>query len=156
MGTMHPDELPTDPTLVTRLLTDQFPTWAGLPVERVPSPGTVNALYRLGDDLVVRLPLVPWAADGIVEEYALYQRLTPLRARIAPLRIPEPLALGQPAFGYPCPWSVYRWLDGTNPVPTSLTDPVTLATDLATFARTIRTLDPTNAPDAYRGGPLTT
>jgi aminoglycoside phosphotransferase (APT) family kinase protein len=163
MGKMHADELTTDESLVNRLVADQFPTWAGLPVRRVPSPGTVNALYRLGDDLVVRLPLVPWGADGVTEEYDLYRCLSPLRARIAPVRMPEPLALGQPAAGYPCPWAIYGWLEGTNPDPNTLAHTgtgtaaaVDLATDLATFALAMRSLDPTGAPDAYRGGPLTT
>ena len=156
MGTMHADELATDESLVTRLVTGRFPAWAGLPVRRVPSPGTVNALYRLGDDLVVRLPLVPWGAAGVTEEYDLYRCLDPLRARIAPIRIPEPVALGDPAAGYPCPWAVYRWLDGSNPDPDALADPVTLATDLATFALAVRSLDPAGAPHAYRGGPLAT
>ncbi|MEV5135938.1 hypothetical protein AB0K87_36940 [Streptomyces sp. NPDC053705] len=53
---MHADGTTTDAALVQRLLAAQFPAWAGLPVERVGSHGTVNAIYRLGTDLVVRLP----------------------------------------------------------------------------------------------------
>jgi aminoglycoside phosphotransferase (APT) family kinase protein len=53
---MHTGEVDTDGLLVRRLLSAQFPQWADLPVTPVPSAGTDNALYRLGDDLVVRLP----------------------------------------------------------------------------------------------------
>ena len=61
---MHQDEVDTDVSGVGRLLASQFPQWADLPIEPVPSTGTVNAIYRLGDDLCVRLPRVdPWAAD---------------------------------------------------------------------------------------------
>lgn len=171
MTKMHADELPIDEPLVARLLAGRFPDWAGRPLRRVPSPGTVNALYRLGDDLVVRLPMVPRGADGVTAEYDLYRRLDPLRARLGAVRIPEPLALGEPAAGYPCPWAVYRWLPGVNPDPDQLAHAGTaaerdrvahgsaaanLAADVAAFAVAVRSLDPAGAPDAYRGGPLAT
>ena len=53
---MHADEVDTDPALVGRLLAAQFPHWANLPIEPVLPMGTDNALYRLGDDMVARLP----------------------------------------------------------------------------------------------------
>ena len=53
---MHDDELEIDAPLVRRLLEEQFPEWATLPLERVELMGTDNALYRLGDRMVVRLP----------------------------------------------------------------------------------------------------
>ena len=46
----------------------QLPEWASLPIERVPSSGTDNALYRLGDDMVVRLPRIHWAVAGLERE----------------------------------------------------------------------------------------
>ena len=51
---MHDDEVHTDGFLVGRLLASQVPQWANLPIQPVQSAGTVNAQYRLGDDLVVR------------------------------------------------------------------------------------------------------
>ena len=58
-GRMHADEVDTDPPLVSRLLADQFPQWAHLPIERFESSGTDNAIYRLGEDMAVRLPRIP-------------------------------------------------------------------------------------------------
>jgi len=55
-GPMHAHEAPIDDSLVRELLAAQFPHWADLPLKRVTSSGTVNALYRLGDDMAVRLP----------------------------------------------------------------------------------------------------
>jgi transposase len=49
----HPDQLSIDTTLVRRLLADRFPAWAGLPITPVASAGTVNAIYRLGNELCV-------------------------------------------------------------------------------------------------------
>jgi aminoglycoside phosphotransferase (APT) family kinase protein len=60
---MHDDELDTDVPLVRRLVAAQFPRWAHLPIERVASAGTDNALYRLGTDLVARLPRIQWAGE---------------------------------------------------------------------------------------------
>lgn len=53
---LHADEVPTDAGLVRRLLGAQFPQWADLPIERFNSSGTTNAIYRLGEDMAVRLP----------------------------------------------------------------------------------------------------
>ena len=107
---MHKEEISTDAGLVGRLLAAQFPQWASLPIQRVASAGTDNALYRLGSELVVRLPRIPWA----VGQVALEHRWLPDFAPQLPLTIPAPLAMGAPGEGYPYPWSVYRWLDGEN------------------------------------------
>ncbi|MGH3695206.1 MAG: hypothetical protein ACRDRX_14670 [Pseudonocardiaceae bacterium] len=53
---MHPDEADTGPTVVRRLLSAQFPRWGNLPIEPVLFAGTDNAIYRLGDEMAVRLP----------------------------------------------------------------------------------------------------
>jgi aminoglycoside phosphotransferase (APT) family kinase protein len=58
---MHEHEVHTDADLVRRLLRVQFPVWAELPIERVASSGTDHALYRLGDELLARLPRIDWA-----------------------------------------------------------------------------------------------
>lgn len=65
---MHPDAHPVDEDLVRRLIAGQFPRWADLPVERLPSPGTVNVMYRLGDDMVIRLPMLAGGAEDVAME----------------------------------------------------------------------------------------
>jgi aminoglycoside phosphotransferase (APT) family kinase protein len=147
---MHPDELEIDAALVGRLLNGQFPRWADLSLERVPSAGTDNALFRLGDDLVVRLPRIGWAVDQVSLEHEWLPRLAPH----LPLAIPAPLAQGAPAEGYPWPWSVQRWLPGVNPVVGGLSDPLLLAADLAHFITALHAIDPAGGPHASRGVPL--
>ena len=151
-GKLHADELDIDAALVRRLLAAQFPQWAALPTERVPSGGTDNALYRLGDDLVVRLPLAEWAANGLDKELMWLPRLAPM----LPVAIPVVLGTGEPAEGYPLPWAVYRWLDGETPTIDRIPDPGLLATDLAAFIAALQRIDPASGPPAYRGGPLDT
>ncbi|MFD5632706.1 aminoglycoside phosphotransferase family protein [Streptomyces sp. NPDC127077] len=148
---MHADETLIGDALVRRLLDGQFPRWARLPLKRVRSAGTVNALYRLGDDMVVRLPRVADGADDAVKEHAWLPRLAPM----LPFPVPEILGLGTPTAAYPWHWSVLRWLDGDTPAPGALTDPGQLAADLGAFVTALRGIDLPGGPDAYRGTPLT-
>ncbi|WP_433263730.1 aminoglycoside phosphotransferase family protein [Actinosynnema sp. CS-041913] len=145
---MHPDEPTIDPPLVRRLLVERCPAWADLPLRRVRSAGTDNAMYRLGDDMVVRLPRVGWAVDSITHEYEWLSRLAPH----LPVAVPEPLALGEPTADYPWPWAVYRWLDGENPTHV----PPGFAQDIAGFVAELRGLRLPDPPVAGRGKPLAT
>ena len=149
-GQLHPGMHPIDVNLVRRLIAEQFPRWAGLAVERIPSGGTVNAMYRLGDDMVVRLPLVHGGANDVSRE----RTWLPLLAPHLPTTVPEVLGEGQPAQGYPWPWSVYRWLAGENPEAGALSEPVLLAADLAEFVAAMRSITLPGAPQAHRGGPV--
>ncbi|MCT9089048.1 aminoglycoside phosphotransferase family protein [Streptomyces sp. ASQP_92] len=149
---MHPDEHPMSDDLVRRLIAGQFPRWAGRAVERFASGGTVNAMYRLGDDLVVRLPLVAGGAGDVLMEQEWLPRLAPL----LPTPIPEVLGFGRPAQGYPWPWSVYRWRNGENPEAGALREPLALAEDLAGFVKAMGSVTLPGAPTAHRGGPLGT
>jgi aminoglycoside phosphotransferase (APT) family kinase protein len=149
-GQMHPGMHPIDDALVRRLVAGQFPQWAGLAVERWASGGTVNAMYRLGDDMVVRLPLVRGGAEDVSMEQEWLPRLAPQ----LPTRIPEVLGAGVPAQGYPWPWSVYRWLAGEHPEAGALSEPMLLAEDLAAFVAAMRSITLPAAPRAHRGGPV--
>lgn len=148
---MHADEVDTDVPLVRRLIAAQFPGWAGLPVVPVDSSGTDNAMYRLGDSMVVRLPRVPGAVPGI----AMEQRRLPELAPRLPVAAPVPLAAGRPGEGCPWPWTVGPWLDGENPDPAHLADAPGLARDLAAWIAALRRVVPDpDAPSARRGVPL--
>ena len=105
---MHADELPIDAALVRRLVAAQFPEWAELPLEPVRYFGTDNAIYRLGDELSLRLPRREHNVLGLRKELHWLPRLAPL----LPLAIPEPVATGEPGEGYPLEWAVYHWLPG--------------------------------------------
>lgn len=145
---MHADEIEIDTPLVAQLLADQFPHWANLALAPVPSAGTDNALYRLGDELAVRLPRIHWAVRQVEREMAWLPKLAPH----LPLAIPTPLAVGEPGHGYPWRWGVYGWLAGANPDAALAASPQT-ALDLAAFVAAIQQIDPTDAP-AGRGVPL--
>jgi aminoglycoside phosphotransferase (APT) family kinase protein len=154
---MHADEVPIDATLVRRLLAAQFPRWAGLPLAPVLPWGTDNALYRLGDDLAVRLPRRPQTVAQLEKE----RRWLPVLAPRLPLAIPAPLAAGEPAEGYPLAWGIYRWLDGAPATETPIADHAAAAADLVAFIAALQAIDPTDGPrpgpdNAWRGVPLAT
>jgi aminoglycoside phosphotransferase (APT) family kinase protein/RimJ/RimL family protein N-acetyltransferase len=147
---MHVDEVHTDSELVRRLLRAQHPQWADLPIRRVPSAGTDNAMYRLGDELVARLPRIDWAVGNVAKE----QRWLPFLAPQLPLAVPVPIAHGEPTKEFPYPWGVARWLPGELATLDRLDDPAQAARDLAAFVRALRAVDPSDGPRHKRGGSL--
>ena len=154
---MHADEVDTDVSLVRRLVAAQFPRWADLPIEQVRSGGTDNAIYRLGNDMAVRLPRHRRTTGPLKKERQWLPKLAPL----LPLAVPVPLADGMPAEGYPFEWSVYRWLKGEDATIQPLTDLDRAATDLAQFVAALQRVDPTDGPppgehNGFRGEPLAT
>jgi aminoglycoside phosphotransferase (APT) family kinase protein len=149
---MHDDEVPTDVGLVRRLLAEQFPAWAELPLERFRSTGTAFAVYRLGPELAVRLPRIGSAVDQVRRD----AEWLPLVRPHLPVAVPEPVAVGEPGCGYPWPWAVHRWVPGSNPVPGAVADPVGLAADLAGLVTAVRRIDLAGGRAARRGFPLAT
>jgi len=144
---VHADQVDIDTPLVRELVAAQFPQWAALPLEPVDSSGLVNAVYRLGTDLSVRLPLRPTITDEVRREQAKLAALAPF----LPVAIPSVEAIGSPTDAFPGEWSVHRWLSGTNPSPDALADPRRLATDLAAFVDAFRRIDLPDRPPAYPG-----
>ena len=122
----------------------------------VRSHGTVNALFRLGEDVVLRFPLQP-RLDArhraeLVREQALARQIAPQ----VPLAVPEPLGLGEPGEGYAGPWTAYRWIEGDPASPETITDESEFACGLADFVAAFRAM-PTGGQGwdgSTRGGPL--
>ena len=107
-------------------------------------------MYRLGDDLAVRLPRIHWAVDNIAKE----RKWLPILAPHLPLAVPLPVAVGEPEAAFPHPWSVVQWLPGELATLERLDDPVRAALDLAAFVRALQSIDATGGPRHRRGGPL--
>src|SRR5262245_12989851 len=152
---MHRDEVTVEETVVRRLLAAQFPEWADLPLEAVEPRGTDNRLFRLGDELVVRLPCRERTVATLIRERAWLPRL----AGRLPLEIPLPVAAGEPGVGYPWTWSVYPWLDGENAMDAPVADLAQAAVDLAALLDALRCVDPDGGPgpgeeNFFRGAPL--
>lgn len=148
---MHPDEVDTDSELVRRLIAEQHPRWSSLPIAPVLPRGTDNALYRLGIEMVVRLPRRGINVPALRMELEWLPRLAPH----LPFSIPEPLATGVAGVGFPFPWTIYRWIDGLPATPDRLRDERDTALDLARFIVALRLVDAAGGPPpGGRGGSL--
>ena len=142
---MHDGEVDIDAGLVGRLVAEQFPHLADLPITEVRSTGTVNAIYRLGDRLCARLPRVAEWAPDLDREWRWLPELAPR----PPLRVPEPVGRGRPGGSYPFSWAIYGWIDGQPYADRLVDDERRAAEDLARFVVDLRRIDPVAAP---RGG----
>jgi aminoglycoside phosphotransferase (APT) family kinase protein len=153
---MQRDNVRIDASLVRRLIATQFPQWAHLPIRPVELGGWDNRTFHLGEEMTVRLPSAAAYSLQVEKEHRWLPRLAPN----LPLPIPVPLAMGQPADGYPWHWSVYRWLDGEIATIEGIADLQQFARDLAHFLVTLYRIDPASGPppgphNFFRGGPLT-
>jgi aminoglycoside phosphotransferase (APT) family kinase protein len=140
---IHADEIRATAEQVHRLVADQCPQWADLPVTPLPDnvEGTDHVLFRIGDQLVARMPKIAWAVDQADSD----ARWLPMLSSHLPLRVPVPLHLGEPGAGYPWRWTVVPWIAGTTP-PRLGCDDVPLAGDLAAFTRALHGVDPAGGP----------
>jgi aminoglycoside phosphotransferase (APT) family kinase protein len=144
---MHADELELDVELVRGLLQEQFPHWADLQLERVRFEGTDNAIFRLGEEMAVRLPRTEEKGNAPARELETLRRLGPH----LPLATPKPIVLGRPGRGYPCPWAIHSWVPGE----TAGGEVSGAGPPLAEFIGALQAVDTTEAPSALRGRPLT-
>ena len=155
MKRMHVDEVAIDAGLVCRLLAAQFPQWASLEISYVEPAGTEHAIYRLGEEMMARLPRTPRVAVQPAIDHCWLPKLAPL----LPLRLPVPIALGEPGEDYPWPWSICAWIEGEPATSERLADPTQTASDLAEFIGALQRvdLDPGPIPgpnNSWRGVPL--
>lgn len=154
-GDMPAAEVDISTDLVRRLVARQFPDLDGLQVEPLAS-GWDNALFRLGDDLVVRMPRRRLGVPLIDHE----QRWLPVIAPRLPLPIPAPVRCGVADDVFPWPWSICPYFPGTSVLALvagggSLTDPTAEAARLGAFVAALQKPAPSDAPDnPFRGVPL--
>ncbi len=135
---MHEDQVDIRPATVVRLVRAQFPRWRELTVRPLSSYGTVNALFRLGADLVARFPLQPSLDEERrvdLEREQAYARL--LQDHVG-LDVPVPEAVGDPGPGYAGYWSVWRWVEGTTAEPDHVQDRPRFGRDLAALVQAVR------------------
>ena len=135
---MHEDEVDIDADLVGRLVAEQFPELADLPITAFRSTGTVNAIYRIGDHLYARLPRMKGWAQDLDREWHWLPQLAPHLS----LRVPEPVGKGHATSSYPFAWAIYGWIDGQPYADELIADERQAARDLAQFVVELRTMDP--------------
>ncbi|MFF1301563.1 aminoglycoside phosphotransferase family protein [Streptomyces sp. NPDC058307] len=138
---MHDDQVDVTPEIVAVLIQEQFPRWSGKAIRLVPSAGTVNAIFRIGDDLSARFPLRLADAAEALEALEKEAEASAELVKVSPVPVPEPVALGGPGAGYPMPWSVQTWLPGTVASDADPSGSDAFAEDLAAFIAALRDVD---------------
>ncbi|WP_207926134.1 phosphotransferase [Actinocrispum wychmicini] len=111
--------------------------------------GWDNQLWRLGDDLAVRLS---WATQDAGELLLKEHTLLPAVAPRLPLRIPVPQRLGQPSERFPHPWIVTTWVAGEPANRAPATRGAVAADTLAAFLAALH--QPAPQERNRRGDPL--
>lgn len=127
--------------IASSLVEDQFPEWVSLPIIPVQSEGTVNAIFRVGDELAARFPLQP--GDAEATRRWLRSEADAARELLGHtgFAIPTPVAIGEPGPGYPLPWSVQTWVSGTTATHDDPSSSEDFAHDLAEFIAQVRAID---------------
>jgi aminoglycoside phosphotransferase (APT) family kinase protein len=135
---LHDDEFKIDLKLVRALVDRAFPDFSRRPLQPFARSGSSNVLFRLGDDLQVRLPRQPGGSTAVDKE----RRWLPYVASALPVATPEVVAVGEPDLGYPERWSIVSWIEGEMPDVPPGPDVATteLADDLAGVIRGLRDL----------------
>ncbi|MFI7110137.1 aminoglycoside phosphotransferase family protein [Nonomuraea sp. NPDC050227] len=131
-----------DAALVRRLVDTQFPQWAALPLRLLDPAGSDHVIYRLGDELSVRLPRHADAVGQADKEHEWLPRLAPW----LPLAVPVPVEVGEPGFGYPWRWAVSRWLAGEVATVEALAGSTVAAEGLAEFLVALQRFAPESVP----------
>ena len=132
---LHAGERHIDAPLVQALLREQCPQWMHLRLRRLDCSGTDNVIYRLGEELLIRLPRTEEAALRMSKEH----KWLPMIGDRLPLRIPVPLFMGKASGRFPAPWSVSPWFSGQT-ADMSAVDEVKTAGQLAELLAAMRRL----------------
>jgi aminoglycoside phosphotransferase (APT) family kinase protein len=140
MTSMHQDQIAITAETVRELVRRQFPAWQRLPVTRLESSGTVNAIFRIGDRLSARFPLRPDDEEEVRREFEAEAEAAAELAGRTRFATPEPVAIGEPGAGYPLPWSVQTWLPGVTAADDDPGGSEEFARDLAEFVTGVRAI----------------
>lgn len=151
---MHEGQVPIDTMLVADLLRAQFPQYADLPLQTVRSGGTENAVFRLGADLALRMPLHAGSVSSLLKEARWLRVVAPLFT----LQTPSVVATGHPGSGYPFPWAIVSWLDGVDGQQSDIGGShravAALAADIRSLWSSEQDVPSASALGASRGGPI--
>ncbi len=135
---MHEDQVLIDLATARSLIRDQFPILANEPVCRLPTNGTVNAIFRIGDRPAARFPLRPEAPATLVESLHSEAAAMTELAQHCRFPTPTPVFVGCSGNSYPMPWTIQTWIPGDVATPTGLAASTLLADDLVLLIEALR------------------
>lgn len=132
------------PELAKKLIATQFPEYAGLKVTEIEQQGHDNRTYRIGSDMLIRMP----TADSYALKVPTEQTLLPKLAKHLSIPIPAPIKMGIPSADYSYPFSIYKWLEGRSANHVILDDKSleSIAFELATFLQELQSITDVEGP----------
>ncbi|MGW3061543.1 phosphotransferase [Streptomyces goshikiensis] len=137
--------------LVHSLARERHPDLAELGLREVPD-GWDNQLWRLGNELAVRMPRTERAPALLRKEH----RWLPSLAPSLPLPVPTPIRISEPSACFPRPWTIATWVPG-EPADRTHISHDSAADTLAGFLKALHVKAPADAPVSQdRGVPLET
>jgi aminoglycoside phosphotransferase (APT) family kinase protein len=153
---MHANQVPIASSVVRALINDQFPQWRTLPITPVVGPGTVNAIFRIGEQLAARFPLQGDDPAAVLRQVQAETNASAKLLGQTRFPTPQPVAIGQPGAGYELPWSIQTWLPGLVATDHDPSNSVGFAQDLAEFITAVRVIpsDGKTFTGSGRGGVL--
>ena len=130
--------------LAKKLIANQFPEYAKLPITSVEKQGHDNRTYRLGNDLLIRIPTTKPYALKVPKE----QELLPKLASHLSINIPTPIKMGAPSKDFLYPFSIYKWLDGQSANLLSIDETALnfIAVQLAIFLKELQSISNVDGP----------
>ena len=130
--------------LAKKITATQFPEYTHLSVSEVEQQGHDNRTYRIGDDMLIRMPTDENYALKVPKE----QALLPMLAKHLSVAIPAPIKMGTPSSDYPYPFSIYKWLDGRSANHVTLDDNAleNIAFELAAFLKELQGITEVEGP----------
>src|SRR3990167_181520 len=144
-------------SLIKNLIFEQFSQWKNLPIKEVEVQGWDNRTFRLGSEMLIRMPSAECYAVKVEKE----QKWLPILAKHLSIKIPEPIAMGKPSKDYPWNWSIYKWIEGksANTLNVNEKDLENIAKQVDQFLNELHKIDTAGAPSPgkhnfYRGGDL--
>ena len=141
MVAVHDDQIDINLGQVVALVSDQLPDLVGMDVVAIASAGTVNAIFRIGDEVTARFPLRRADPDQVRHDLQREMRAAIEFHRVCPVPSAEPFHLGSPGHGYPLPWTAQSWIPGTMASPTSCQYSSAIAHELALLTERLRAVD---------------
>ncbi|MDN5756156.1 MAG: phosphotransferase, partial [Micrococcaceae bacterium] len=134
---MRHDQIPIDVPTAQALIRQQFPHLRSEPIRFLPSTGTVNAIFRVGDLLAARFPLHESDPAELAESLSTDADAMGELAGRSPVPTPTCVGLGRPDKSYPLPFTLQTWIPGHVATPTKVSDSPKFAADLARFVQAL-------------------
>jgi aminoglycoside phosphotransferase (APT) family kinase protein len=141
--------------LVEHLIATQFPKWKHLHIDQILPGGWDNRTFRLGEEMIIRLPSSKEYSEQVEKEQKWLPTLSPL----LPLSIPKPIEIGSPSKEYPWKWSIYTYLKGEPASSAHIDNMCDFADTLSNFLKALHSINASKGPppgphNFYRGGRL--